>query len=61
MRRPPQIQDDDRNDVDKYHNKDDGDGDDDHHGEVETSAGESDGANKIEGADTEDADEIEER
>ena len=40
MMRPPRPQNDDCNDVDKHRNDDDG-----HYGEVETNAGDSDGAN----------------
>ena len=48
MRGPPRLQEDGRND-------------DDHRGVVETNAGESKGAKDIEGANIDEADEIEER
>ena len=54
MRRPPRPQDNGRDDVDKHH-----DDNNDHCRAVETNAGESDGANEIEGYDIEEAYEIE--
>ena len=44
MRRTPLPQDDNRDDVDKHHDKYDGNDDDKHRGAVETNTGESDGA-----------------
>ena len=58
MRSPPQPQDNDRNDV--YEQRYDGDDNEEHRGEVETNSGESNGANKIEGADIKEIYEIEE-
>ena len=59
MRRPTQPQDDDRDDVDKHRNNENGDDNDDHRVAVETNAGESDRAYEIEGVDIEEADDIE--
>ena len=46
MRRPPRPQDNDRDNVDKHRDNDDGDNNDDHHGPVETNAGESNRADE---------------
>ena len=46
MRRPPQPQDNDHDDVDKHCDNDNGDNIDDHRGAVETNAGESDRSNE---------------
>ena len=59
MRRPPQPQDNDPDNVDKHCN--DGDNDDDHRGAVETNAVESDWSNKIKGDNIEEANKIEVR
>ena len=61
MRRPPRPQDDDRDDIDKHCNDDNSNDNDYHCGAVEMNAGESDGADDIEGDNIEEADEIEDR
>ena len=57
MWRHSQLQDDDRDDVNKHRDE----YNDEHCGAVELNAGEIDGVNDIEGANIEEADEIEEK
>ena len=58
MMRPLRTQDDDRNDVEKLRDDDDGDDDNDHRGAVEKNTGESNGVDKIEGDDIKETYEI---
>ena len=60
MRRPPWPQYDDVDDVEKHRDEDGGEDDNDYWGAVETNARESDGDDKIKGANIEETDDIKE-